>query len=57
MVLSRTNPQVADAIELTRHALQHAKDRVGDYGQIPEVTVTGHSLGGALAQSVPIISA
>lgn len=51
MVLNRTNPQVSDAIELTRHAMQYAAIEGHDTGRKPEVTVTGHSLGGALAQA------
>jgi len=51
MVTRRTNPQAEDAVELTRRALEYAKtvgERPG--AQTPEVTVTGHSLGGTLAQ-------
>ena len=52
MVAARTNSQMADAIELTQRALDHAKDpdNLSKYGHTPEVTVTGHSLGGVLAQ-------
>lgn len=51
MVTQRTNLQTADAVELTRRALDYAKKSGPDYGnQTPEVTVTGHSLGGVLAQ-------
>lgn len=51
MLLSRVNPQVQDAIELTERAIQHAERSARDYGgHTPEVTVTGHSLGGTLAQ-------
>ncbi|PPU77192.1 lipase [Xanthomonas cucurbitae] len=50
MVTSRTNPQAADALELTKHALSYAKEIGKEEGRTPEVTVTGHSLGGALAQ-------
>jgi len=48
MVLSRTNPQADDAIALTGRALHYART----YSSVnpPEVTVTGHSLGGTLAQ-------
>lgn len=51
MVIARTNKQAQDAIELTQDALNRAKD-LGKYsgGHAPEVTVTGHSLGGTLAQ-------
>jgi hypothetical protein len=48
MVLTRTNLQAADAIALTREAIERAKH--DPYGRHPEVTVTGHSLGGTLAQ-------
>jgi hypothetical protein len=51
MVLTRSNLQAPDAIELTRRALELAKIRAPFYGNhIPEVTTTGHSLGGTLAQ-------
>lgn len=51
MVAGRTNLQANDAIELTRHAVQEAeKLAVKRGGEVPEVTVTGHSLGGTLAQ-------
>ncbi|MEA0701050.1 DUF2974 domain-containing protein [Xanthomonas campestris pv. campestris] len=50
MVTSRTNPQAADALALTKHALSYAKEIGKEEGRAPEVTVTGHSLGGALAQ-------
>jgi len=50
MVLARTNVQAPDAIRLTEHAMIYA-ERVGrGTGRIPPVTVTGHSLGGTLAQ-------
>lgn len=50
MALARRNAQAEDAIELTERAIEEARkygDRTGHY---PEVTVTGHSLGGCLAQ-------
>ena len=52
MVAARTNSQMEDAIELTQRALNRAKDpeNLSRYGHTPEVTVTGHSLGGVLAQ-------
>lgn len=53
MVVSRSNVQIEDAVELTRWAVDHARStevRV-EYGHAPEVTVTGHSLGGTLAQA------
>ncbi|MEP9438996.1 hypothetical protein [Xanthomonas euvesicatoria] len=50
MVAARHNYQAADAIELTRHAMQIAERQGTRDGHTPEVTVTGHSLGGDLAQ-------
>lgn len=51
MVLGRVNPQAQDAIRLTQHALQFAEEKgLRNGGHTPEVTVTGHSLGGCLAQ-------
>lgn len=50
MVRSRHNPQADDALALTKHALDYAKDYGNRTGHQPEVTMTGHSLGGALAQ-------
>jgi hypothetical protein len=51
MVLSRSNLQAPDAIALTRKALQLAQEKaIGEGGFVPPVTVTGHSLGGTLAQ-------
>ncbi|MCD9030011.1 lipase [Luteimonas sp. BDR2-5] len=51
MVANRTNPQADEAVELTRRALAYAKqDGLERGGRAPEVTVTGHSLGGTLAQ-------
>ena len=53
MVLARTNAQAKDAIELTKRALEHAERLAPKYGgHAPPVTVTGHSLGGCLAQIV-----
>ncbi|WDM80953.1 hypothetical protein K6979_06655 [Xanthomonas cucurbitae] len=49
MVATRHNRQAAEAIELTEHALVYAQ-RLGKDGEVPDVTVTGHSLGGNLAQ-------
>lgn len=48
MVTSRANVQANDAIALTREAMQIA--RASGTSPSPEVTVTGHSLGGTLAQ-------
>lgn len=50
MVISRTNAQVQDAVNLTRRAIEYSEARRDDAGRFPEVTVTGHSLGGTLAQ-------
>lgn len=51
MVLGRTNPQAEDAIALTRKALEEAQTIGARPGKsAPEVSVTGHSLGGTLAQ-------
>lgn len=51
MVTRGLNSQVNDAMELTKHALAHAKRAASDYShRVPEVTTTGHSLGGGLSQ-------
>ena len=51
MVANRTNPQADDAIELTRRAMGYAEQSSRTPGRAPpEVSVTGHSLGGTLAQ-------
>lgn len=50
MVFDRTNPQLTDAIELTQHAVGWSKRLEGRYDHPLEVSVTGHSLGGCLAQ-------
>lgn len=51
MVANRTNPQVDDAVALTRRALGYSEAIGRQAGRdAPEVTVTGHSLGGTLAQ-------
>src|SRR3546814_15213655 len=51
MVFGQVNSQAADAIEFTREALREAqKFSIERGGSPPEVTVTGHSLGGTLAQ-------
>ncbi|MBO9833650.1 hypothetical protein J7425_22075, partial [Xanthomonas phaseoli pv. dieffenbachiae] len=42
MVASRHNNQAAEAIELTKYALNYAHE-LGKGGKVPEVTVTGHS--------------
>ncbi len=51
MALSRVNPQARDAIALTQRALEYAEDYGNKPGRhAPQLTVTGHSLGGTLAQ-------
>ncbi|TBV75158.1 XVIPCD domain-containing protein [Pseudoxanthomonas winnipegensis] len=51
MVFGRLNQQAADAIALTSRALDLAEvDAKKRHEKAPEVTVTGHSLGGTLAQ-------
>lgn len=51
MVLVRTNMQTSEAIALTARAIELAKQHgVRNDSAPPEVTVTGHSLGGTLAQ-------
>jgi hypothetical protein len=50
MVAARTNLQADDAVELTRQATKMARENLLGYKPAPEVTVTGHSLGGTLAQ-------
>jgi hypothetical protein len=50
MVLNRSNLQVPDAVGLTQTALDAAKKIESRTGTAPPVTVTGHSLGGTLAQ-------
>ncbi|CAE1138546.1 lipase family protein [Xanthomonas euroxanthea] len=49
MVAIRHNRQAAEALELTKHALVYAQKLDKD-GEVVDVTVTGHSLGGDLAQ-------
>jgi hypothetical protein len=50
MALNRNNSQAPDAIDFTRQAIDFAKSYGTASGRTPEVTVTGHSLGGTLAQ-------
>lgn len=50
MALSRVNPQAQDAIALTRRAQERVDEISETYGRAPQLTVTGHSLGGTLAQ-------
>jgi hypothetical protein len=52
MVFQRVNPQLKDAEALTQRALELAKEYAEKHPGIPvpQVTTTGHSLGGSLAQ-------
>ncbi|MEN5204934.1 XVIPCD domain-containing protein [Stenotrophomonas sp. TWI700] len=50
MVTGRTNLQAKDAIALTERAMEYASKQGAREGHTPPVTVTGHSLGGTLAQ-------
>lgn len=50
MVLARVNPQAEDAVQLTKRAIERAEKIGQDKGHAPQVTVTGHSLGGCHAQ-------
>lgn len=50
MVVNRSNPQAEDAIALTRVAREIDRVQRERFPGTPAMTVTGHSLGGALAQ-------
>lgn len=50
MVVARTNTQAPEAIAMTRRAVEWAAEKSELTGRQMDVTVTGHSLGGALAQ-------
>lgn len=51
MVITRTNPQAAQALALTGRTLADARRFADEYNiAVPEVTIAGHSLGGALTQ-------
>lgn len=50
MVVNAVNNQTEDAIALTRRAVELARAEGERSGRQPPVTVTGHSLGGTLAQ-------
>lgn len=50
MVLVGANAQANDAMALTQRGVQIAERRAEVDGQMPSVSVTGHSLGGTLAQ-------
>lgn len=50
MVLFGVNHQADDALAFTRTAVERAKDMNIDQCRVSAITVTGHSLGGTLAQ-------
>jgi len=50
MVTLRVNVQVSEAIALTRRAMNFSERETERSGKHLEITVTGHSLGGTLAQ-------
>lgn len=50
MIADRANRQLNDALALTDDATAMSRGMAGRYGQPPQVTVTGHSLGGCLAE-------
>lgn len=50
MVLARSNPQAVQALALVGRVIADAERLGVETGRAPEVTVTGHSLGGSLAQ-------
>lgn len=50
MIVDRANRQLNDALALTDDATAMSRGMTGRYGQPPQVTVTGHSLGGCLAE-------
>jgi len=50
MVAARVNLQMPGAMALTQWAVEHAR-RYPQNGETPSVSVTGHSLGGTLAQA------
>lgn len=50
MVAARVNVQMPAAMALTQWAVEHAR-RYPNNGETPPVSVTGHSLGGTLAQA------
>lgn len=50
MVINSINNQAPDAINLTRQAVEFARQEGERTGTTPQVSVTGHSLGGTLAQ-------
>lgn len=50
MVAARANLQLDDALALVDEALAMSRGFAPKYGQAPQVTITGHSLGGCLGQ-------
>ncbi|PXV59801.1 Lipase (class 3) [Dyella jiangningensis] len=50
MVLAGVNAQTPDAIAFTKHVLEEAQSRQRVSGTPVSITVTGHSLGGTLAE-------
>ena len=51
MVLTGINLQTADALLFTKRVMEKAKQDAADTGRAPpDITVTGHSLGGTLAE-------
>jgi hypothetical protein len=50
MVLTGINAQTADSIAFTERVMAQAKEKAALYGTPVNVTVTGHSLGGTLAE-------
>ena len=52
MVRAKTNNQIDDAMRLVEHAKQHAKDyqQLNHLSHAPTLSITGHSLGGTLAE-------
>lgn len=50
MVLFGVNHQADDALAFAREAVERAKDMNRDMCRVSDITVTGHSLGGTLAQ-------
>ncbi|KRG70158.1 DUF6792 domain-containing protein [Pseudoxanthomonas dokdonensis] len=50
MVWKRSNQQLPEAMALTQRAMARAEEIGKESGNTPQVTTTGHSLGGCLAQ-------
>lgn len=56
MVISRTSPQIADAIELTRRALQYARDQQDYWGHVPPSPSPATPLAAPWPRPAPITS-